>query len=107
MLSDGDEYVRASAAFALGQIGPDAKAAVPHLIEALKYKYVYYHPGYVRTGYLPETVLALLHANVWREMEEPLKQMLAVAVERVLNRQDPGRLTEIESTAVSDGILET
>ncbi len=59
MLSDGDEYVRASAAFALGQIGPDAKAAVPHLIEALKYKYVYYNPGYVRTGYLPETVLAL------------------------------------------------
>ena len=35
-LKDEHPYVRTAAAYTLGQIGPDAKAAVPNLIEALK-----------------------------------------------------------------------
>jgi HEAT repeat protein len=37
-LKDKKEYVRSSAASALGQIGPGAANAVPALIEALKDK---------------------------------------------------------------------
>jgi len=35
-LKDNDEDVREAAAFALGEIGPDAKAAVPVLSKALR-----------------------------------------------------------------------
>lgn len=59
-LKDERSYIRAAAAYALGQIGPNARTAVPALIEALAYEDMYYLPGYERTDYLSEPVLALV-----------------------------------------------
>jgi len=58
-LKDANGQVRKMAALALGDIGPNAKAAVPTLIEALHYQVVFLTPG--KKVPLPS---AVVHGNM-------------------------------------------